>query len=249
MKILLTNDDGIFSEGIYAMFRALKDIGEVVVVAPDREKSSISHSITLTHPLWASSAERNGRFFGTALSGTPADCVKYGLQFLCDQKPDLVVAGINPGPNDGCSVFYSGTVAGAREGAMNEIPSVAISVNAFHNIDYQVAADYGMQVVARMLESPLPAGSFLNVNIPRLPAQEIQGIRMTRQGTVPIATEFSQHQNPYGMPYYWMSGQLPHPGEDPQVDVHALQHHYVTVTPLQCDQTDHAVFQQNLLGF
>jgi len=249
MRILLTNDDGIFSEGIYAMYQALTEIGDITVVAPDREKSSIGHSITLTRPLWAEPAERNGDFFGMALSGTPADCIKYGLRFLCDKKPDLVVSGINPGPNDGCSVFYSGTVAGAREGALNGIPAIAISVTAFRNIDYQVAAGYGMQVITRMLQAALPAGSFFNVNIPHVSASEIRGIRMTRQGTVPVITEFSEHQNPYGMPYYWMSGRLPPLGDDPDVDGHALSQRYVTVTPLQCDQTDHHLFQQNPLKF
>ena len=122
MHILLTNDDGIYAEGIYALYQELKKIAKVSVIAPDSEKSSVGHGITLAHPIWFKKINRKGRFFGYAISGTPADCVKFATSVLLKRKPDMVVSGINLGPNDGCSVHYSGTVAGAREGALLGIP-------------------------------------------------------------------------------------------------------------------------------
>ena len=249
MKIVLTNDDGILSEGIYLIYKELKKIGDVTVVAPDREKSSIGHSITLTRPLWKSTVERKGKFFGTALTGTPADCVKYAIRCVLKEKPDLVVSGINPGPNDGCSVFYSGTVAGAREGALNDVPAVALSVNAFQNVDYSAALKYGMKIIKKMLKSPLPKGSFLNINVPHVPIEKIRGIKLTRQGTVPIRTTFSEHENPYGMKYFWMSGVGRSVEKDLSIDRNALANDYVSVTPLQCDQTDHELFLGTSLQF
>lgn len=249
MKIVLTNDDGILSEGIYAIYNELKKLGDVVVVAPDREQSSISHSITLTHPLWRHEVERKGKPFGTALSGTPADCIKYATRFLLKKLPDLVVSGINPGPNDGCSVFYSGTVGGAREGALNGVPAVALSVNAFQDVNYASAVKYGIRIIKSLINQPLPEGTFLNVNVPHLPIQKIKGIKVTRQGLFPIKARFIERKNPYGSKYLWMSGIMPPQRKDLSVDTNALLHGYVAVTPLQCDQTDYTQFPLENMTF
>lgn len=238
MKIILTNDDGIFSEGIYAIYTKLKHLGDVTVVAPDRERSSISHSITLTHPLWTQKIERNGKPFGTALSGTPADCVKYAASRLLKAVPDLVVSGINPGPNDGCSVFYSGTVGGAREGALLGAQAVALSVNSFQDVDFSAAVSYGIKAVKYLLKNPLPKGTFLNINTPNKPIKDIKGWKITRQGMAPIQASFFDRKTPYGADYLWMSGIMPRKGHDLSRDTNALLHQYVTVTPLHCDQTD-----------
>ena len=131
MEILLTNDDGIYAEGIYALYRQLIQFATVTVVAPDSERSSVGHGITLAHPIWQKKINRKGKFFGYGISGTPADCVKFACGVILKKKPDLIVSGINQGCNDGCSVHYSGTVAGAREGALMGIPSLAISLNTF----------------------------------------------------------------------------------------------------------------------
>ncbi len=243
MKIILTNDDGIFSDGIYAIYKALKKIGDVVVVAPDREKSSIGHSITLTRPLWKQEVERSGRPFGTALSGTPADCVKYAFQFSQASNPDLVVSGINPGPNDGCSVVYSGTVGGAREGAMMGSQAIALSVAAFQNVDFSAAVFYGMKIIKALMKNPLPKGSFLNVNVPHKPLKCIKGLKVTKQGMVPITGKFCERKNPYGAKYFWMSGIMPKKGRSLSYDTHALMNDYVTVTPLHCDQTDYSTLK------
>ena len=244
MKIVLTNDDGILAEGIYAIYKELIKIGDVTVVAPDREKSSISHSITLTRPLWKQEIERQGASFGTALSGTPADCVKYAARFLLDSVPDLVVAGVNPGPNDGCSVFYSGTVGGAREGAMMGSQAIALSVNAFQGVNFASAVSYGIKIIKFLMKNPLPKGSFLNVNVPNQPLDEIRGVVLTQQGMAPIRTKFYERVNPYGTKYLWMSGIMPRKGKGMIKDTHALQNGYVTITPLHCDQTDYQVYQQ-----
>jgi len=244
MKIVLTNDDGILAEGIYAIYKELRKVGDVTVVAPDREKSSISHSITLTRPLWKQEIERGGAAFGTALSGTPADCVKYAARFLLKSVPDLVVSGINPGPNDGCSVFYSGTVGGAREGAMMGAQAVALSVNAFQDVDFSSAVSYGMKVIRFLMKNPLPKGSFFNINVPNKPSAAIRGVKITRQGMAPIRARFYERTNPYGAKYLWMSGIMPSPGKETEKDTHALQADYVTVTPLHCDQTDYQVYEQ-----
>ena len=131
MYILLTNDDGIYAEGIYSIYAELAKMANVTVVAPESEKSSVGHAITLAHPIWFKRVRRKGQPFGYAVSGTPADCVKFGVNVLMKHKPDLVISGINLGANDGCSVFYSGTVAGAREGAILGIPSIAVSLATF----------------------------------------------------------------------------------------------------------------------
>src|SRR3989338_604903 len=140
MRILLTNDDGIYADGIYALYLELKKIGAVTVVAPDSERSSVGHGITLAHPIWDKRVNRKGRFFGIGISGTPADCVKFAVAVILKRKPDVVVSGINLGHNDGCSVFYSGTVAGVREGALMGIPSIAVSLATFINPDFSFAA-------------------------------------------------------------------------------------------------------------
>jgi 5'-nucleotidase len=243
MKIVLTNDDGIFSEGIYAIYAALKKIGNVTVVAPDRERSSISHSITLTRPLWKQEVERYGKPFGTALSGTPADCVKYAVKCLLKRSPDLVVSGINPGPNDGCSVFYSGTVGGAREGALLGAQAVALSVNAFQEVDFSSAVIHGINVIKFLLKNPLPRGSFLNVNVPHKSLKEIKGVKITQQGMSPIKGKFFERINPYGAKYLWMSGVMPPKGKNLSRDTNALLDNYVTITPLHCDQTDYNVLK------
>src|SRR3989338_7858028 len=142
MRILLTNDDGIYADGIYALYLELKKIGTVTVAAPDSERSSVGHGITLAHPIWDKRVNRKGQFFGIGISGTPADCVKFAVAVLLKRKPDVVVSGINLGHNDGCSVFYSGTVAGAREGALMGIPSLAVSLGTFVNPNFSVVAKY-----------------------------------------------------------------------------------------------------------
>lgn len=244
MQILLTNDDGIYAEGIYAFYLELCKVGKVTVVAPDTERSSVGHGITLAHPIWQKRVNRRNKFFGYGISGTPADCVKFAIAVVLKRKPDLVISGINFGPNDGCSVFYSGTVAGAREGALLGIPSMAISLDAFIKADFSYAAKCGAKLAKVILKQKIPKGTFLNVNVPNVKSSQIKGIKATHQGLIPIHGAFRRRRDPHWRDYYWMTGRAPYKGADQKSDSKALNHHYVTVTPIHSDLTDYAFFPQ-----
>ncbi|MCK5014663.1 MAG: 5'/3'-nucleotidase SurE [Candidatus Omnitrophica bacterium] len=244
MHILLTNDDGIYAEGIYALYMQLKKLGKVTVVAPDSERSSIGHAITLAHPIWHKKVKRKGIDFGTSISGTPADCVKFAVGVLLKHKPDVVVSGINLGHNDGCSIFYSGTVAGAREGALMGIPSLAVSLDTFVNPDFSYAAKCGAKITQLMMSEKMPKRTFLNVNVPNKKISKIKGIRLTRQGLIPIHGTFCKRRDPGLREYYWMTGKMPVKKKDDSVDSNALTNNYVTVTPIQCDQTDYSFLEK-----
>ena len=239
MEILLTNDDGIYADGIYALYKELKKIGRVTVVAPDTERSSVGHAITLAHPIWQKKVNRKGKFFGIGVSGTPADCVKFACAIILKKKPDLVVSGINQGCNDGCSVHYSGTVAGAREGALMGIPSMAISLNSFVNPDFDYAATIGKKIAQAILQNRLPRNTFLNVNVPYLSASRIRGVQFTKQGQNPIHGTFQKKSDPNLRNYWWMTGVMPRIKNDNTFDTYALNNGYVAVTPIRCDLTDY----------
>src|SRR5579863_1831585 len=238
MRILLTNDDGIYAEGIYAAYKELSKIADVTVVAPDTEQSSVGHGITLFYPLFAKKVSPENHFDGHAVSGKPADCVKFAISVLLKGKrPDLVISGINFGGNDGCSVFYSGTVAGAREGALMGINSIAVSLDCFDNPDFSTAAKFTAKIARWIHQNSLPAGTFLNVNVP---SGKPKGVRFTRQGTEPIHETFEKRQNPYERHYYWMGAKLPDHHNDNKIDTYALKNKYITITPIQSDLTDNA---------
>ena len=243
MTILITNDDGIYAEGILALAAEMKKLGETVIVAPDSERSSVGHGITLSHPIWYKEVQRKGSFFGYGISGTPADCVKFALKMILKKKPDLVVSGINLGSNDGCSVFYSGTVAGAREGALSGIPSLAVSLNTFVNPDFRTAGKVARYVASDVLKRGIPKGTFLNINVPNLPAKNINGLRITRQCSSPIDGVFRKRQDPSGRTYYWMSGKAPRTDGALDVDTSALKKKYITISPVHCDLTDYQAME------
>ncbi len=239
MHILLTNDDGIYAEGIYAVYRELKKIAKVTVVAPDSERSSVGHGITLAHPIYYKKVKRKDRFFGYGISGTPADCVKFGLSVILNKKPDWVVSGINLGANDGCSVFYSGTVAGAREGALLGVPAMAVSLATFVDPNFSFAAQVTAKLVQTLKAKQVKPGTFFNVNVPALTKSKTKGIRLTRQGKVPIHGAFQRRFDPNLREYFWMTGKLPAPKANTDFDTYALNHGYVAVTPVHCDLTDY----------
>ncbi|VAX34870.1 5'-nucleotidase SurE [hydrothermal vent metagenome] len=249
MHILLTNDDGIYAPGIYALYLELKKIGRVTVVAPDGERSAVGHGITLSHPLWHKKIHRKNKFFGHGISGTPADCVKFATSVLLKNDwPDVVVSGVNLGPNDGCSVIYSGTVAGAREGAILDIPSIAISLDSFVDSNFSYASKCGAKLVKKIVKHGMSKGTFLNVNVPNKKAPEIKGVKVTRQCMIPIHGVFKKRKDPSLREYYWMTAKHPVKKSDLSFDTYALNHGYVTVTPIACDTTD-THFLQNLQGW
>ncbi len=239
MNILLTNDDGIYSEGIFALCSALKRVGDVTVVAPDSEQSAISHAITLANPLRVKDARRRKKYFGKAVSGTPADCVKIAVRSLMKRRPDLVVSGINLGPNTGFSALYSGTVSGAAEAAMFGIPSFAVSLATYVKPDYFYAASFSARLARAINTRGLPEGTFLNVNVPAKKRSGIKGVRITKQGRTPIVEKFDKRVDPRKRTYYWLTGEVVRLKGERDSDIVGLKRGYVTVTPVNCDITDH----------
>jgi 5'-nucleotidase len=240
MNILLTNDDGIYAEGILALRDALVEVGDVTVVAPDTERSAVGHAITISDPLRVKDAYRRMKYFGHAVSGTPADCVKIAVRSILKQKPDLVVSGINLGPNTGFSVLYSGTVSGATEGSILGIPSMAISLGTFAEPNFTYAASFAARIAKLIHEKGLPSGTFLNINIPAVESAAIKGIKITKQGKTPIVESFEKRVDPRNHTYYWLAGEVIDLKGDEDTDILALKEGYISVTPLQWDMTQHS---------
>jgi len=239
MRILLTNDDGIHAHGLFAAYQKLKKLGSVTVVAPAHQMSSVGHAITLSRPVFCDQVQIQDQINAYAVTGTPADCVKFALDQILKKKPDLVVSGINLGPNEGCSVFYSGTVAGAREGALCGVPAMAVSLNTFFKPNFSVAASYMLKAIKFLQANKLSKGSFLNVNVPNIRKSLIKGVRLTQQGLIPIHGVFSKRKHPFGEDYFWLSGKKSSSRKNNKMDTDALNNHYVTVTPIQADATDY----------
>ena len=236
--ILISNDDGIYSPGIYALYRAISRIGKPIVVAPDSEKSAVGHAITISDPLRVYEVERYGETFGWAVNGTPADCVKLAIKAIMDSPPDLVVSGINHGSNTGINVIYSGTVSAATEGIIMGVPSVAFSMTSFsRKVDFAVSESIVERVVKQVLENGLPKDILLNVNIPPVTADELKGIRITRQGKGRFEEAFEKRVDPMNRTYYWLGGTRLMLDSEADIDEVAVMNQYVSVTPLHIDLT------------
>jgi 5'-nucleotidase len=236
MKILASNDDGYQSPGLIALVSALSTIAEVTVVAPERDRSGASNSLTLDVPLRARRAE-NGFI---RVDGTPTDCVHLAITGLLDEEPDLVVAGINHGPNLGDDVLYSGTVAAATEGRFLGLPAIAVSVAAFEPRHLETAAEVTVRLVKRLASEPLEATTILNVNVPDLPLDRIKGFSATRLGHRHKAEPVVSSTDPRGRTIYWVGPAGPEQDAGPGTDFYALRNGYVSITPLQVDLTRHA---------
>lgn len=233
MVILLSNDDGYQSKGIQELKKSLSSIAKVYLVAPDRERSAVSHKITLTQPIRITRLDETS--FITDAS--PADCVKAAFLNIVPEKIDLVVSGINYGPNMGIDVFYSGTVAVAREGVMKGVPGIAFSLNSFHkNLDFVEAAARAPEIVQRFFPLMQPH-SLLNVNFPE--NGPYRGIKTTRLGFRVYKEKLVEQKDPMGMPYYWIGGELPSHEPRKGSDFEAVYDGYVSVTPLTLDITDY----------
>jgi 5'-nucleotidase len=236
-KILLTNDDGINAPGLAALYKEMQEIGEVFVVAPDSEKSAVGHAITLADPLRVWNFEKNGEFFGYAVNGTPADCVKIAYWALLEQAPDLIVSGINLGSNTGINVIYSGTVSAATEGTILGIPSFAISLTTFKNPDFTYAAKFARKLAEMILAKGLPKGPLLNVNVPPVQEDEIKGVAVTRQGKANYLEKFDKRVDPQNRVYYWLTGTKVELEADSEVDDRAILENKVSITPVHYDLT------------
>jgi 5'-nucleotidase len=236
-RILVTNDDGIHAEGLKVLERSLASVGEVTVVAPDREMSATSQSISVHTPLRVYAFD--DRHY--AVTGTPADAVILAIYRLLPAKPDLVVSGINPGGNLGENVVYSGTVAAAMEAALQGVPSFAISLATRKHLDFSVAAAFAARLATRVLAEGLPPGIMLNVNVPR---SEVRGVRITRQSQKISQNVVHEKQDPRGRPYYWLDETARLETAEPDSDYAAIRAHEISITPLQVDRTDYASLQR-----
>jgi 5'-nucleotidase len=239
MRILLTNDDGIYAKGIEALFEQLRQEHEILVVAPETEQSAVGHAITLMDPLRVKPINRNGLFFGYAVNGTPADCVKLAISELLEEPPNLVVSGINLGANIGINVIYSGTVSAATEGTILGVPAVAVSINSIKAPDFAPAASYTRRLVRQVAERGLPPHTSLNVNVPAIPGHKIRGVRVTRQGITRFVERFERRVDPRDNVYYWQCGSTPPLEEDGDTDGSALAGDYISITPIHHDLTNY----------
>lgn len=239
MRILLTNDDGIYAKGMYSLYLELVDKHQVVIVAPESEQSAVGHALTLYNPLRVKKIKRNGGFYGYGVNGTPADCVKIAFHEIMKSPPDMVISGINLGPNVGINVLYSGTVSAATEGAILGIPSIAISLNTYKDPDFGFASSFTKRLVELIHKNGLTNGVCLNVNIPAVEREMIRGIAITRQGTSRFMERFEKRIDPRDNTYYWQAGEAPVRDEDEDTDIKALANHMISITPLQYDLTCH----------
>ncbi len=247
MNILITNDDGIHAEGLMALKTAFDKVGRVLVVAPDRPRSACGHSITLHKPLRADPVTLRDGSTAYSTNGTPSDCVSLALLGLVDEPVDLVISGINRGPNLGWDLTYSGTVSAAMEGAIMAVQSFAISVATYEaEMDYSVAAGFAVRLAQVLEKRTLPESTLLNVNVPALPAADIRGIKITKQGKRKYEGKVEKRTDPTGRAYYWLGGDLPVDCLGEGTDVRAVADDYISITPIQLDLTDYDVLSQAL---
>lgn len=245
--ILVTNDDGITAPGLRTLIRCMKELGDVVVVAPDSPQSGKGHAITLDNTLFSAKLvvdKENGANEEYSCSGTPADCVKLALQELLKRKPDLCVSGINHGSNSSINVIYSGTMSAAIEAGIEGIPSIGFSLCDYSwKADFEPAVDAIKTIVKKALENGIPNGVVFNVNIPKVSKAELKGIKICRQARANWKEKFDKRTSPAGKDYYWLTGEfeLLDKGED--TDEWALANNYISVVPTQFDLTAHHAIQ------
>lgn len=245
MRVLLTNDDGIYADGIQELSKAMQKVAHTYIVAPDRERSAVGHAITMHHPLRAERVKlfHNPALPAWAINGTPSDCVKLAIQAILPERPDLIVSGINRGANLGTDVLYSGTVSAAVEGMILGIPSIAISLIEKEKADFRYAAKFAGYLAGLVQEKGLPHDTILNVNVPNLPERELKGVAVTRLGITRYNNEFEQRVDPRGRSYYWMVGEVVEIDNGNNSDMSAVREKKVSVTPIHFDFTNHGAIR------
>ncbi len=250
MRILVTNDDGIQALGLSTLVKTLAKKHDVYVVAPYRQQSAKSHAITVNQPLMVHRLNLYPEAkMSIAVEGTPVDCVKIAVERLMDLPPDVVLSGINDGPNLGNDVLYSGTVAAAVEGSFYNIPSIALSLCGRREKGYGFGADYILNHLEQMLEIDLPLHTALNVNFPVLPAEEIKGTKVTILGLRLYDNTFEHRLTPHGDEYYWLAGEPKDLDQPDESDIHAVADGYVSVTPVRFDFNNHDALRAVKAGF
>ena len=238
--ILVTNDDGISAKGIKFLVEAMKPLGDILVVAPDKPQSGMGHAITIHDPLRLKISKQFEGIEAYTCSGTPVDCVKLAIYEILKKRPTLLVSGINHGSNAATNILYSGTMSAAVEGAIENIPSIGFSLLDFDaDADFEASAYYAHKIAEQVLINGLPGGNCLNVNIPKGTLNDLKGPKICRQGKAFWEDQFDKRQDPFGGDYYWMSGNfsLTDKGED--TDMWALDHQFVSIVPTQFDMTAH----------
>lgn len=238
--ILVVNDDGITAPGIKALAEAVKDLGEVVVVAPDSPQSGMGHAITLNKPLRLKEVRHFGDVRAFQCSGTPVDCVKLAVDKVLHRKPDLCVSGVNHGSNSSINIIYSGTMSAAVEASLEGIPSVGFSLLDYsYEADFSASAYYARFIAESILKYGIPKSTLLNVNIPKLSVAEIKGMKISRQAVAKWEEEYLERFDPMGKPYYWLTGKFVNYDHGQDTDEWALANGYVSVVPVQHDLTAH----------
>lgn len=244
MRLLLCNDDGIHAPGISVLHQAVSNLGELRVVAPDVERSAAGHAITLADPIKSTPVEKDGVFFGDAIGGTPADCIKLAVRAIMrDNPPDLILSGINLGANTGISVLYSGTVSAATEGVILGVPGIAFSLCSYLDPNWDMAGRIAAELTEKIIKNPLPPGVLLNVNMPNRPYDKLKGIKVARMGRSRFIEKFHKRLDPRGRTYYWLDGELEVQDDGNDIDVHVVRDGYVSVTPIQLDMTAYDYLQ------
>ncbi|WP_114792102.1 5'/3'-nucleotidase SurE [Niabella yanshanensis] len=238
--ILITNDDGITSPGIRALYEAVKDLGQIVIVAPDKPQSGMGHAITIGHPLRLQPSDLFPGIDAYSCSGTPVDCVKLAVDKVLHRKPDLCLSGINHGPNHSINVIYSGTMSAAMEAAIENIPAVGFSLMDHSiNADFSAAQHYARVITEKMLKDKPTKHILLNVNIPNFPLSEIKGYKICKQAYAKYQEKFLERKDPSGKKYYWLTGEFVNFDNGRDSDVWALANNYVSVVPVQFDLTNY----------
>lgn len=238
--ILITNDDGVTAPGIMNLVEAVKDLGKVVVVAPDKPQSGMGHAITIGQPLRLQKVNMFGDIEAYACTGTPVDCVKLAVDKVLHRKPDICLSGINHGANHSINVIYSGTMSAAVEAAIESIPSAGFSLLDYSiDADFEGARKYVRLVVERMLSTKLDKHTVFNVNIPALPASHLKGLKICKQAYAKYEEDFMQREDPHGKMYYWLTGEFVNFDKGRDTDVWALANGYVSLVPVQFDLTNY----------
>lgn len=240
LRILISNDDGVYAEGITELAKAVGEMAQVTVVAPDRNRSGASNSLSLSRPIRLKHLDEHR----ISVEGTPTDCVHIAITGLLSTQPDMVISGINAGSNMGDDVWYSGTVAAAMEGRFMGLPAIAISLAGEQLVNYAAAAMVATRLIRHLLEDPLPAGTILNVNVPDVPFTEIQGYEVTRLGTRHCAEPTIRQLDPRGAPIYWIGPAGKEADAGQGTDFYAVRHNRVSITPLRIDLTQYEAFDQ-----
>ncbi|MBC8317249.1 MAG: 5'/3'-nucleotidase SurE [Desulfobulbaceae bacterium] len=233
--ILITNDDGVRAPGIRALFQGMKKVGRPVLIAPDRDNSAASHSLTMTRPLTVKELDTD--IF--SVDGTPADCVTIGLGKILPATPAILVSGINPGANLGHDISYSGTVSAAKEGTIRGVPSLALSMAGEAPFLYETAVCFAVKMARAILENGIPRDCLLNINVPNLPLQEISGTRLTHQGSRVYENAIQEISDPWGRTRYWIGGGIPSKDTSSESDSNAILTGHISITPIHLDLTNY----------